>query len=92
MEFNFGEEEMTDNEARVIRIIAQQLGKQESKIKRTDKFIEDLSADSLDIVQLIMALEDEFGTKIKDDEAELLTTVGDAIDYVEAKIQKGEAQ
>ena len=92
MEFNFGEEEMTDNEARVIRIIAQQLGKQESKIKRTDKFIEDLSADSLDIVELIMALEDEFGTKIKDDEAELLTTVGDAIDYVEAKIQKGEAQ
>ncbi|MBO4512875.1 MAG: acyl carrier protein [Victivallales bacterium] len=83
---------MTDNEARVIRIIAQQLGKQESKIKRTDKFIEDLSADSLDIVELIMALEDEFGTKIKDDEAELLTTVGDAIDYVEAKIQKGEAQ
>ena len=92
MEFKFGEEEMTDNEARVIRIIAQQLGKQESKIKRTDKFIEDLSADSLDIVELIMALEDEFGTKIKDDEAELLTTVGDAIDYVEAKIQKGEAQ
>ena len=92
MEFNLGEEEMTDNEARVIRIIAQQLGKQESKIKRTDKFIEDLSADSLDIVELIMALEDEFGTKIKDDEAELLTTVGDAIDYVEAKIQKGEAQ
>ena len=89
---NLEKKEMTDNEARVIRIIAQQLGKQESKIKRTDKFIEDLSADSLDIVELIMALEDEFGTKIKDDEAELLTTVGDAIDYVEAKISKGEAQ
>ncbi len=83
---------MTDNAARVIRIIAQQLGKQESKIKLTDKFIEDLSADSLDIVELIMALEDEFGTKIPDDEAELLTTVGAAVDYVEAKVGKGEAQ
>ena len=63
-EFEFWRDEMTDNAARVIRIIAQQLGKQESKIKLTDKFIEDLSADSLDIVELIMALEDEFGTKI----------------------------
>ena len=91
-EFEFWRDEMTDNAARVIRIIAQQLGKQESKIKLTDKFIEDLSADSLDIVELIMALEDEFGTKIPDDEAELLTTVGAAIEYVENKISKGEAQ
>jgi len=77
---------MTDTAARVIKIIAQQLSTQESKIKLEDKFIEDLGADSLDIVELIMALEDEFGTKIPDDEAEILTTVGEAIEYIEKKI------
>lgn len=77
---------MSDCEARVIKIIAQQLSTQESKIKHEYKFIEDLGADSLDIVELIMALEDEFGTKIPDNEAELLTTVGEAIAYVESKV------
>lgn len=77
---------MTETAARVKKIIAQQLNTQEGKIKLEDKFIEDLGADSLDIVELIMALEDEFGTKIPDDEAELLTTVGEAIAYVEKRV------
>jgi len=71
-------------EARVRSIIADQLGLAEEDIKPESKFIEDLSADSLDIVELIMAMEEEFQVEIPDEEAEKIRTVGDAIEYVKA--------
>ena len=71
---------------KVIGIIAERLNKDADKITRESKFYEDLGADSLDIVELIMLFEDEFGTKTPDDEYELLTTVGSVIDYVERKV------
>lgn len=71
-------------EARVKSIIADQLGLAEEEVKDESKFIEDLGADSLDIVELIMAMEEEFQTEIPDEEAEKIRTVGDAIGYVKA--------
>ncbi len=71
-------------ETRVRSIIADQLGLSEDDIKPESKFIEDLGADSLDIVELIMAMEEEFQTEIPDEEAEKIRTVGDAIEYVKA--------
>ncbi len=71
-------------EARVKSIIADQLGLAEEEVKEESKFIEDLGADSLDIVELIMAMEEEFQTEIPDEEAEKIRTVGDAIGYVKA--------
>lgn len=71
-------------EARVRSIIADQLGITEEEIKPESKFIEDLGADSLDIVELIMAMEEEFQTEIPDEEAEKIRCVGDAIEYVKA--------
>ena len=71
-------------EARVKAIIADQLGITEDEIKPESKFIEDLGADSLDIVELIMAMEAEFQTEIPDEEAEKIRTVGDATEYVKA--------
>ena len=81
---------MSDYAARVIKIIASTLNVQESKIKLEDKIIEDLSADSLDVIELIMNLEEEFGIKIQDDESEMITAVGEAIAYVENKMGGGE--
>ena len=69
---------------RVTAIIADQLGLSEDEVKPEKKFIEDLGADSLDIVELIMAMEEEFETEIPDEEAEKIRTVGDAIEYVKA--------
>lgn len=71
-------------EARVRSIIADQLGITEEEIKPESKFIEDLGADSLDIVELIMAMEEEFQTEIPDEEAEKIRCVGDATEYVKA--------
>lgn len=71
-------------ETRVRSIIADQLGLSEDDIKPESKFIEDLGADSLDIVELIMAMEEEFQTEIPDEQAEKIRTVGDAIEYVKA--------
>jgi acyl carrier protein len=71
-------------DARVRSIIADQLGLTEEEIKPESKFIEDLGADSLDIVELIMAMEEEFQTEIPDEEAEKIRSVGDAIEYVKA--------
>ena len=71
-------------EARVKSIIADQLGITEEEIKPESKFIEDLGADSLDIVELIMAMEEEFQTEIPDEEAEKIRTVGDATEHVKA--------
>ena len=69
-------------ENRIKSIIADQLGVAEDQIKPESKFIEDLGADSLDNVELIMAMEEEFQTEIPDEEAEKIRTVGDAITYV----------
>jgi len=69
-------------EAKVKSIIAEQLGISEDTIKSDSAFIEDLGADSLDIVELVMAMEEEFEVEIPDEEAENIKTVNDAINYV----------
>ena len=69
-------------EAKVKSIIAEQLGVGEDEIKAASAFIEDLGADSLDIVELVMEFEDEFELSIPDEEAEKIQTVGQAIDYI----------
>jgi acyl carrier protein len=68
--------------AKVKSIIADQLGVGEDEIKPESSFIEDLGADSLDIVELVMAMEEEFEVEIPDEEAENIKTVGDAINYI----------
>ena len=74
---------MADNEQRVRDIIEKELGVEREKLTDDASFIEDLGADSLDIVELVMAFEEEFGVEIPDDAAEKITTVRDAIDYIE---------
>ena len=71
-------------EARVKKVVAEQLSINEADIKNESAFIEDLGADSLDTVELIMEFEKEFGITIPDDKAEGIATVGDAIAYIEA--------
>ena len=73
---------MSDIEARVKKIIAEQLGVAEAEVTNEKAFVADLGADSLDTVELVMALEEEFGCEIPDEEAEKITTVQQAIDYV----------
>ncbi|OGO83520.1 MAG: acyl carrier protein [Clostridiales bacterium GWC2_40_7] len=67
---------------KVKKIIVEQLGVEEDEIAMESSFIDDLGADSLDIVELIMALEEEFDLEIPDNEAEKIATVGDAVDYI----------
>lgn len=69
-------------EKRVKEIVAEQLGKDESEVKSESSFIDDLGADSLDIVELVMAMEDEFGIEIPDEDAEKIKTVKDVVDYI----------
>ena len=71
-------------EAKVKSIIADQLGVGEDEIKPESNFVEDLGADSLDIVQLIMALEEEYHLEISDEEAEKIRTIQDIVDYIES--------
>jgi acyl carrier protein len=78
---------MSDIEARVKKIVAEQLGVNEAEIKNESSFVDDLGADSLDTVELVMALEDEFETEIPDEEAEKITTVQQAIDYARANVK-----
>ena len=73
---------MDNIELRVKKIVAEQLGVNEAEIKNESSFVDDLGADSLDTVELVMALEEEFGTEIPDEDAENFTTVQQAIDYV----------
>ncbi|CAD6511753.1 Acyl carrier protein [Candidatus Profftia tarda] len=74
---------MSTIEERVKKIIIEQLGVKEDEIVNTASFVDDLGADSLDTVELVMALEEEFDTEIPDEEAEKITTVQAAIDYIE---------
>jgi acyl carrier protein len=76
---------MSNIEERVKRIIAEQLGVEENKVVPEASFIEDLGADSLDNVELVMALEDHFEMEIPDEDAQRILTVKDAIDYVRTK-------
>ena len=73
---------MSSIDERVKKIVAEQLGVKEEEVKNEASFVEDLSADSLDTVELVMALEEEFETEIPDEEAEKITTVQLAIDYI----------
>ena len=75
---------MSDIEARVKKIIAEQLGVPEADVTNEKAFVADLGADSLDTVELVMALEDEFGIEIPDDAAETIQTYGDAVKFIEA--------
>ena len=70
------------NEQRVKKIVAEQLGVNESEVNNESSFVNDLGADSLDTVELVMALEEEFGVEIPDEDAEKITTVQQALDYV----------
>ncbi len=79
---------MDNIEQRVRKIVAEQLGVNEADIKNESSFVDDLGADSLDTVELVMALEEEFETEIPDDEAEKITTVKQAIDYIAAHVKK----
>jgi acyl carrier protein len=75
-------QKMSSIEERVIKMVAEQLGVKEEDVKAESSFVDDLGADSLDTVELIMALEEEFDTEIPDEDAEKITTVQQAIDYI----------
>jgi acyl carrier protein len=77
---------MSSVQERVKKIVAEQLGVKEDEIQNSASFVEDLGADSLDTVELVMALEEEFETEIPDEDAESITTVQLAIDYVESHL------
>ena len=75
---------MSDIEARVKQIVVEQLGVSEEEVTATASFVDDIGADSLDTVELVMALEEEFDCEIPDEDAEKITTVKQALDYVNA--------
>jgi acyl carrier protein len=78
---------MENVEQRVKKIVAEQLGVNEADVKNESSFVNDLGADSLDTVELVMALEEEFECEIPDEEAEKITTVQQAVDYVKAHVK-----
>ncbi|MNT12983.1 Acyl carrier protein [compost metagenome] len=78
---------MENIEARVKKIVAEQLGVNEAEVKIDSSFVDDLGADSLDTVELVMALEEEFECEIPDEEAEKISTVQAAIDYINAHVK-----
>lgn len=71
---------------RVTKVIVDRLGVDEAEVKTEASFRDDLGADSLDVVELVMELEDEFDMEISDDDAEKIVTVGDAVSYIESKV------
>jgi acyl carrier protein len=73
---------MSTVEARVKKIVVEQLGVNEAEVTNDSSFVDDLGADSLDTVELVMALEEEFETEIPDEDAEKITTIQQAIDYI----------
>ncbi|MCB1969720.1 MAG: acyl carrier protein [Geminicoccaceae bacterium] len=75
---------MSDIADRVKKIVVEHLGVDEAKVKEDSSFVDDLGADSLDTVELVMAFEEEFGVEIPDDAAEKIATVNDAINYIQA--------
>ncbi|HIC09461.1 MAG TPA: acyl carrier protein [Aquificales bacterium] len=77
---------MADIEQRVREIIADQLGEPVENVTPEKDFVQDLGADSLDVVELVMALEEEFGIEIPEEDAEKIKTVGDAINYIKQKL------
>ncbi|MEJ2631684.1 MAG: acyl carrier protein [Acidihalobacter sp.] len=78
---------MSNVEERVKKIVVEQLGAKEEDVKNEASFVDDLGADSLDTVELVMALEEEFECEIPDEEAEKITTVQQAIDYINAHLK-----
>ncbi len=77
---------MENVEQRVKKIVAEQLGVNEAEIKNESSFVDDLGADSLDTIELVMAFEEAFGIEIPDDDAEKIKTVKNAIDYIESHV------
>lgn len=75
-------------EARVKKIVVEQLGVKEDEITTEASFVDDLGADSLDTVELVMALEEEFETEIPDEEAEKIVTIKDAVKYIAERMEK----
>ena len=75
-----------DTYERLKKIVVEQLGVEEDEVKPEASFVDDLNADSLDLVELIMSLEEEFGMEISDDDAEKIKTVGDAQEYIEEHV------
>jgi acyl carrier protein len=78
---------MENIEQRVKKIVAEQLGVNETDVKSESSFVNDLGADSLDTVELVMALEEEFETEIPDEEAEKIATVQQAVDYIKGHVK-----
>lgn len=79
---------MNSVEERVKKIVVEQLGVKEAEVSNEASFVEDLGADSLDTVELVMALEEEFDCEIPDEEAEKITTVQQAVDYIRAHLNQ----
>lgn len=79
---------MSTVEERVRKIVVEQLGVKEDELKNDASFVDDLGADSLDTVELVMALEEEFETEIPDEDAEKITTIAEAIAYIDENLQK----
>ena len=80
---------MTSIEKRVKEIIVEQLGVNENEVTPEAKFVDDLGADSLDLVELVMALEEEYNMEISDEDAEKILTVSDAIEYIQSHVAQG---
>ncbi len=79
---------MENTEQRVKKIVAEQLGVNEADVKNESSFVDDLGADSLDTVELVMALEEEFECEIPDEEAEKITTVNQAVSFISSHLNK----